>query len=96
MKFHIRQGLFETNSSSVHTLTICTEKEYEDFKNGKLFYDNWHGKITDEKFNYDADRENMTYEGYEEYLDKSDDDFGERFTTPSGDRMVAFGYYRYD
>lgn len=96
MKFQIRKGLFETNSSSCHTLTICTEKEYEDFKNGKLFYDNWYGKITDEKFNYDADRENMTYEGYEEYLEQWEDDFVKRFTTPSGDKMVAFGYYGHD
>lgn len=96
MKFQIRKGLFETNSSSCHTLTICTEEEYEDFKNGKLFYDNWYGKITDEKFNYDADRENMTYEEYEDYLGEWEDDFVQRFTTPSGDNMVAFGYYGHD
>ena len=29
MKQSIRYGVFETNSSSTHTLCICTEKEYE-------------------------------------------------------------------
>lgn len=31
----IRMMLFETNSSSTHTLTICTEEEYEKYKNGE-------------------------------------------------------------
>ena len=29
MKRQIRQGTFETNSSSVHNMTILNEKEYE-------------------------------------------------------------------
>lgn len=39
MKINIRSNVFETNSSSVHTLCICTEDEYEKFKNGELLYD---------------------------------------------------------
>ena len=36
MKKTIRFGVFETNSSSTHTLTICTQKEFDDWKDGKL------------------------------------------------------------
>lgn len=29
MKMQIRQGVFETNSSSVHSLTMCSSEEYK-------------------------------------------------------------------
>ena len=35
----VRRGVFETNSSSTHSITICTEDEYEKFKRGELMYD---------------------------------------------------------
>ena len=35
----IRPGTFETNSSSCHTITInCTQKELEEFNEGKRWY----------------------------------------------------------
>lgn len=39
MKMTIRRGVFETNSSSVHVLTLTNEDKYEKFKNGELFFD---------------------------------------------------------
>lgn len=38
MKKTIRQGVFETNSSSVHSLTMAMKDDYEKFENGELFY----------------------------------------------------------
>lgn len=38
----IRKNVFETNSSSTHTLAICTEDEYKDWKAGKLLFNKWH------------------------------------------------------
>jgi hypothetical protein len=35
----IRFGVFETNSSSTHSLTICTSEEWEQFLDGKLVLD---------------------------------------------------------
>lgn len=32
----VRHGVFETNSSSVHTLTICTDEQYGLYMNGEL------------------------------------------------------------
>ena len=38
MKETIRQGVFETNSSSVHTLTMCSVKELEQWKKGEILF----------------------------------------------------------
>ena len=39
MKQTIRYNTFETNSSSVHSLTLIDKETFEDFKKNKLFYD---------------------------------------------------------
>lgn len=39
MKKTIRKGVFETNSSSTHSITICTSEEYKKFLNGELYVD---------------------------------------------------------
>lgn len=36
MKISIRNNVFETNSSSVHSCSITTEQNYKDFCNGKV------------------------------------------------------------
>ena len=36
MKVQIRRGVFETNSSSVHTLAITTSTDWDRFKKGEL------------------------------------------------------------
>ena len=38
MKKQIRHGVFETNSSSTHSLTICSKEEFEAWVKGKLLY----------------------------------------------------------
>jgi len=38
MKRQIRRGVFETNSSSVHSLTMCSREEYSKWENGKVLY----------------------------------------------------------
>ena len=37
MKRQIRRGTFETNSSSVHSLTMCTQSDYDRWKMENLF-----------------------------------------------------------
>lgn len=34
----VRRRVFETNSSSTHSLTICTKDEFKKFEDGELFY----------------------------------------------------------
>jgi len=38
----VRQGVFETNSSSSHSLVVCDNKTWSDFVAGKLFYNVLH------------------------------------------------------
>lgn len=79
---NIRANTFETNSSSTHSITICTEEEYNKFVNGELGID-WDDRLVPkEEAEYDFDTYGEGYEWYEEH-----------YTSPSGDKIVAFGYY---
>lgn len=151
----IRRGIFETNSSSTHAMTICTEEEYDKWKKGERYYyyeqlitpeendrilrncslndlierdyhkytitlDNvtyeckdWEGmrnkieelktperlnKITPEEIEAyrKVHREKcpQTYEEYGEFLEY--ESYFENYTSPSGDKLVIFGYSGYD
>lgn len=37
----IRRGVFETNSSSTHSICICSKTDYEKFIAGELWYSRW-------------------------------------------------------
>ena len=42
MKRQIRRGVFETNSSSTHSLTMCLKSDYDKWVNGELLlYTGW-------------------------------------------------------
>lgn len=41
----IRQNIFETNSSSVHCMTICDNEDFEKWKNGELLYNKENDKF---------------------------------------------------
>ena len=73
MKRQIRRKVFETNSSSVHTLTICSKKEYEAWKRGELLYDRWSEtlvspiKLTDGQKNDAAREYESTRDDFKKY-----------------------------
>ena len=97
----IRQGIFETNSSSTHTLTMCVSSDFEKWKNGELIYDYYQDelvpftdKIREEKENGDCDY--VTYEDFNDWSYNELESFENRFTTPGGEEVVAFGYYGYN
>lgn len=51
MKKQIRKGTFETNSSSVHSITLCEIDKYTQWVNGELYLDKWSGDfITIQEF----------------------------------------------
>lgn len=51
MKRQIRRGVFETNSSSVHSLTMCSDKEFEKWERGELLFYKYKNKFgTKEEF----------------------------------------------
>ena len=45
MKRQIRRGVFETNSSSTHSLTMCSEEEFEAWKRGEVLFKRWEEKF---------------------------------------------------
>ena len=101
MKRQIRRGVFETNSSSVHSLTMCTSFDYDKWKNGELVWSRWDDElipITDEiKRSMDNDeREFLTYEQFGDYDYMEYETYSESFKTPSGETVYGFGYYGHD
>ena len=96
MKIQVRRGVFETNSSSVHTLCICSADDYDKWKNGKLFYDLYNDTLVVDS---DKIQENdyMTYDEFFDYLsDSGYEEYKENYKSKSGDDIVAFGYYGFD
>ena len=125
----IRRNVFETNSSSVHSITMCLEDIYDKWVNDEVyFYDStyklpegrdqfftWDDmlefmrnelKVDEEdikalieaKENDDSeftsilhDSDFYTADSYENYNDDCES-YAEVFTTPLGERVVAFGY----
>lgn len=52
MKEVIRRCLFETNSSSVHSITMCDDDTYKKWESGEVLYNDWYGKfMTEEELN---------------------------------------------
>lgn len=99
MKTVVRYKVFETNSSSSHSLCVCTPEEYEKFVNKKLVIDINSDKLIPrpkdfKKYEVSEDEgmseEEPKYIGYnyepDAYLE---------FESPSGDKMVAFCYEYY-
>jgi hypothetical protein len=88
----VRMSVFETNSSSTHSLTIVTAEEFNKWKEGKVAFAG--NKLvpvgTTDKWGDEA----VTFDqwGEEDTLET----FAQSFTTPSGDEMVAFGKYGYN
>ena len=61
----VRRGVFETNSSSTHSLTMCSEDEYNKWKKGELLFHKWNNEFkTKEQILEDAKKTR------EEYLEK--------------------------
>ena len=94
----VRFGIFETNSSSTHSLCICTRQDYLDWQSGLKLYDNYNDELYDKSAidKKDIEEEPYRYKDYEYTKDPYLDYYEQLFTTPSGDEMVAFGWYGYD
>lgn len=45
MKRQVRRRVFETNSSSVHSLTMCSKSEYDEFEKGNMYIERWGSRI---------------------------------------------------
>ena len=87
----IRRCVFETNSSSTHSITIVSEEEFEQWENGKLLHDPWNNELVPIPDENDEDLET-----YSDWEDNDSETFITKYTTKNGDKIVAFGTYGYD
>ena len=76
MKTQIRRSIFETNSSSVHSITMVSGSEYEKWKNGELFYDKDTGNlVTKEEIEKIKEDDKKRYESNGWPFDESEYDY---------------------
>ena len=102
MKRQIRQNVFETNSSSVHSLTICSEEDFKKWENGELVYDTLDeilvpltNEILEKMERHGICGRYLTWEGFDEYTDYYDV-YEKHDVLNTGEKIVAFGYYGYN
>lgn len=103
MKLSVRRGLFETNSSSVHSITMCSKSDYDKWVNGELYFDIWSeklvpnsDKIQENRKENEYDQQYLTHDEFFDYDYIPHEIFKETATTEHGDEIVAFGYYGFD
>lgn len=120
----IRYGVFETNSSSTHTIIMCSADEYKALKTNKMLMNcDADGLLTLEqaKTEYNAVKKKYGYDDWEDIDSVSDEEavrllyehdvaytidtwaedryleeYKEEYTTKTGEKVVAFGYYGFD
>lgn len=98
MKIKIRKNVFESNSSSTHSLTMVMKSEFDKWVSGELVYDRWNEElvpVTDETEN-DEDKSYLTYDQFCRWDYWDYETFVKEFTMPSGETVVSFGYYGWD
>ena len=102
MKIKIRRGVFETNSSSVHSLVMCTDDDYNKWKRGEILYDKWAVKlVTLEDAKKEEGDENfksrfLDYKRFNSWQYMEYETFEQTFKTPGNEIVHGFGYYGYD
>ena len=95
----IRYGVFETNSSSTHSLTICSDEEYKKFQSGELVYDIWEEGLVNQNALEDQGEEldGENYSTYDKYFDDDSlETFNETHITKGGEVIHVFGKYGYE
>lgn len=75
MKRQIRRGTFETNSSSTHSLTICSAEEFESWKKGEVLFDEWSRNKFISTYELNDSHKQMAEEEYENNKDEFSKDW---------------------
>ena len=65
MKRQIRTRVFESNSSTTHTLTICSEETYKKWENGELLL-TWDNKFIPNKEMSEEEKDRICHQWYDE------------------------------
>lgn len=80
MKVTVRQGTFETNSSSTHSLSVYRTERFNAFKNGDLYMDAYHDTLISE----------------DEMLERYEAEVTDKKSYPIEDWMLDECIYSYD
>lgn len=97
-------GLFETNSSSVHSLTMCNDDMYKRWVSGDgVYYKRWSHRLVESTAEIEKEREEegkyteyLTHDEFYDYEYIDYETFNDEYTTESGEVIHAFGYYGHD
>lgn len=101
----VRRNVFETNSSSTHSITMCSENEYDKWKNGELLFDRWNccfvtkkeiiekAKIKQKEFFKRKEEGDIIYHYQEKYINAKTDEelYNVEYSEEDDDT-----YYTYD
>ena len=77
MKRQIRRGVFETNSSSTHSLTMCSEEEFEAWKRGEVLFQKYGKENFISATKLSEHDKKMAQEDYEENKDDFQKDWND-------------------
>lgn len=98
----IRKNVFETNSSSVHSLCMTSKDKFDKWEKGELIWDKYNEEfIKPDGLNLNnhhyGNYRYYTYDDFFNNYEKMDwDTFCDSYETESGEVVYAFGYYGYD
>ena len=87
----IRRNVFETNSSSTHSLTMCSQSQFDDWKAGKILFNKWSDEFVQQYTMTDEDK-NSAMEQYKNIND--DKPFYKKWDELSEDEINSW-YQKY-
>lgn len=94
----IRRNVFETNSSSTHSITMCMKSDYDKWVAGELVWNRWGEELVEITPEIKTSMENdegdyFTYEQFNDYEYIEYETFRTAFKTPNNEEVISFGYY---
>jgi hypothetical protein len=97
----IRKNVFETNSSSTHSITMCMKSDYDKWVAGELAWDRWGDRLVEITPEIKTSMENdegdyLTFEQFNDYEYIEYETFRTTFKTPNNEEVISFGYYGSD
>lgn len=101
----VRNNVFETNSSSTHSITMCTESEFEKWKNGEMYWNRWNEELVDKsvvekemaRWKEDFIKDNPGYnENDPDWQDKLDDYMNEDKCYYTYQEFNSYDYLEYE
>ena len=89
----IRHGVFETNSSSTHSMVVCSDEDLAKWEKGELLYD--YGELVPSEGLSEDEKED--YKTLEQFMDTDYEEVGEEtYTTKSGEVVNIIYKYGHD